>query len=78
MILGLRYEFAIRHELVELPDTESQQRIAATVEKYSPQMADDLNLDWLAKNASDSSKKALRRLCRRASAKITVGATGHR
>ena len=45
-----------RPELVKLPDTESQQGIAATVEKYPPQIADDLNLDWLAKNASDSSK----------------------
>jgi hypothetical protein len=58
MILGFRNEFAIRPELVKLPDTESQQAIAATVEKYPPQIADDLNLDWLAKNASDSSKKA--------------------
>ena len=59
MILGFRNEFAIRPELVELPDSESRQGIAATVEEYLPQIADDLNLDWLAKNASDSSKKAL-------------------
>jgi hypothetical protein len=39
-------------------------------------IADDLNLDWLAKNASDSSKKALRLVCRGASAKIALGATG--
>ena len=55
MILGFRNEFAIRPELVKLPDTESQQAIAATVEKYPPQIADDLNVDLLAKNASDSS-----------------------
>jgi hypothetical protein len=78
MILGFRNEFAIRPELVELPDTESQQGIAATVEKYPPQIADDLNLDRLAKNASDSTKKALRLVSRRATAKIAVGATRHR
>jgi hypothetical protein len=60
MILAFRNAFAIRPELVELPDTESQQGIAATVEKYSSQIAADLNLDLLAKKARDSSKKPLR------------------
>jgi hypothetical protein len=55
MILGSLDVFAIRPELVELPDTESQQGIGATVERYPPQIADDLNVDLLAKNASDSS-----------------------
>ena len=36
MILGFRNECAIRPELVELPDTEPQQGIAATVEEYPP------------------------------------------
>jgi hypothetical protein len=31
MIWGFRNEFAIRPELVELPDTDSEQGIAATV-----------------------------------------------
>jgi hypothetical protein len=78
MILGFRNEFVIRPELVELPDTESQQGIAATVEKYPPQIADYLNFDWLAKNASDSSTNALRLVCRQASAKILFEETGHR
>ena len=36
MILGFRNEFAIRRELVELPGTESQQGIAATVWPVPP------------------------------------------